>query len=159
MKLEDIPRVHEIDVLSFPLPWPEKSFLFELTENPSTLALVAEVLSRDARLVVIGMVVVWIVVDEAHIATIAIHPEYRGNGYGKKLLAETLRQSIQLGAALATLEVRENNRIAQQMYKNFGFKTNGRRLHYYKDNNEDAVIMTVEGMGPAYLAWLDKVGN
>jgi [ribosomal protein S18]-alanine N-acetyltransferase len=159
MKLEDIPRVHEIDVLSFPLPWPEKSFLFELTENPSTLALVAEVLSRDARLVVIGMVVVWIVVDEAHIATIAIHPEYRGNGYGKKLLAETLRQSIQLGAALATLEVRENNRIAQQMYKNFGFTTVGRRLHYYKDNNEDAVIMTVDRMGPAYLAWLDKVGT
>ena len=157
MILEDIPRVHAIDVLSFSLPWPEKSYLFELTENPSTMALVAEIVLRDTRQVVIGMSVVWIVVDEAHIATIAIHPEFRGNGYGKKLLAETLRQSIQRGAVLATLEVRENNSLAQQMYKNFGFTTVGRRLHYYKDNNEDAVIMTVNKMGLAYLAWLDKV--
>jgi ribosomal-protein-alanine N-acetyltransferase len=159
MKLEDVPRVHEIDVLSFPLPWPEKSYLFELTENPSTLALVAEILSSEARLVVIGMAVVWIVVDEAHIATIAIHPNFRGNGYGKKLLAETLRQSIQRGAALATLEVRENNRIAQRMYMNYGFKTVGKRPQYYKDNNEDAIIMTVNSMGPAYLTWLDQVDN
>ncbi len=55
------------------------------------------------------MAVVWIVIDVAHIATIAIHPEFRGYGYGKKLLAEALRQSIQRGAILATLEVRENN--------------------------------------------------
>jgi ribosomal-protein-alanine N-acetyltransferase len=146
MKLEDIPRVHEIDVLSFSLPWPEKSYLFELTQNPSTLALVAEIQIPDT------------VVDEAHIATIAIHPEFRGNGFGKKLLVETLRQSIQRGAILATLEVRDNNSLAQQMYKDFGFTTVGRRLHYYKDNNEDAIIMTVDRMGSAYLAWLDKVG-
>jgi ribosomal-protein-alanine N-acetyltransferase len=156
MKLEDIPRVHEIDVLSFPLPWPEKSFLFELTQNPSTLALVAEVVLSDTKPVVIGMSVVWIVVDEAHIATIAIHPEFRGNGYGKKLLVETLRQAIQRGAVLATLEVRENNSLAQQMYRNFGFKIVGRRPHYYKDNNEDAIIMTLDRMGSAYFTWLDK---
>ena len=159
MKLTDIPRVHEIDVLSFPLPWPENSFLFELTENPSTLALVAEITPQDARPVVIGMVVDWIVVDEAHIATIAIHPDFRGNGYGRQLLAETLRQSIQHGAILATLEVRETNMIAQQMYRTFGFSPVGRRLHYYKDNNEDAIIMTLEKMGSDYLAWLDKIGT
>jgi ribosomal-protein-alanine N-acetyltransferase len=158
MKLEDIAKVHEIDVLSFSLPWPEKSYLFELTENPSSLVLVAEIVPSDTKPVVIGMAVVWIVVDEAHIATIAIHPEFRGNGYGKKLLAETLRQSIQRGAILATLEVRENNGLAQQMYKNFGFTAVGRRLHFYKDNNEDAVIMTVDRMGSAYLAWLNKIG-
>jgi ribosomal-protein-alanine N-acetyltransferase len=158
MKLIDIPRVHEIDVLSFPLPWPENSFLFEMTENPSTLALVAEVTPPDAGPVVIGMVVDWIVVDEAHIATIAIHPAFRGNGYGRQLLAETLRQSIQHGAILATLEVRETNMIAQQMYRAFGFSPVGRRLHYYKDNNEDAIIMTLERIGADYLAWLDKIG-
>jgi ribosomal-protein-alanine N-acetyltransferase len=158
MILDDIPRVHEIDVLSFPLPWPEKSFLFELTENPSSLALVAEIGTPNTRRIVIGMAVVWIVIDEAHIATIAIHPDFRGNGYGKKLLAETLRQSIHRGAVLATLEVRENNSLAQQMYNNFGFTSVGRRSHYYKDNNEDAIIMTVDRMGSAYLDWLDKNG-
>ena len=85
MKLEDIPRVHEIDVLSFSLPWPEKSYLFELTENPSTLALVAEIISHAMpNRLSSGWSVVWIVVDEAHIATIAIHPDYRGNGYREK---------------------------------------------------------------------------
>jgi ribosomal-protein-alanine N-acetyltransferase len=158
MKLEDIPRVHEIDVLSFTLPWPEKSYQFELTENPTTLALVAEIISRDDKPVMIGMAVVWIVIDEAHIATIAIHPDFRRYGYGKKLLAEALRQSIQRGAILATLEVRENNLLAQQMYTKFGFTIVGRRLHFYKDNNEDAVLMTLDKMGSQYLAWSDKAG-
>lgn len=158
MKLEDIALVHEIDVLSFTLPWPEKSFRFELTENPSTLALVAEVVSADTNTLVIGMSIVWLVIDEAHIATIAIHPEFRGFGYGKKLLAETLRQSIQRGAIMATLEVRENNLLAQQMYTKFGFMIVGRRSRYYKDNNEDAILMTRYKMGSDYLAWLDKIG-
>ncbi len=159
MRLDDIPRVHEIDVLSFPLPWPENSFRFELTENPSTLALVGEITPQAANPLVIGMVIDWIVVDEAHIATIAIHPDFRGNGYGRQLLAETLRQSIRHGAVVATLEVRENNTIAQQMYREFGFSPVGRRMQYYRDNNEDAIIMTLNKMSPAYLIWLDKIGS
>ena len=155
MKLEDVPRVHEIDVLSFALPWPEKSYLFELVENPTTLALVAEIAAPEAMPIVIGMAVIWIVVDEAHIATIAIHPDFRGRGFGKKLLAETLRESIHRGIVQATLEVRENNMLAQSMYIKFGFKIVGRRLHYYKDNNEDAVLMTVNKLGPQYLDWLN----
>jgi len=158
MNLDDVPRVHEIDVLSFTLPWPEKSYQFELLENPTTLAIVAEVTPQDITPIVIGMAVVWIIVDEAHIATIAIHPDFRGHGYGKKVLAETLRQAIQRGAIQASLEVRENNLLAQHMYLKFGFKMVGRRLHYYKDNNEDAVIMKVEGLGDAYLQWLDNSG-
>jgi len=158
MILEDIPQVHEIDVLSFALPWPEKSYQFELVENPATLALVAELVPSAAKPRVIGMAVVWIVVDEAHIATIAIHPEFHGFGYGKSLLAEALVQAIQRGAILATLEVRENNLLAQQMYIKFGFTIVGRRFHYYKDNNEDAVLMTNDKLGLHYLAWLNKLG-
>jgi ribosomal-protein-alanine N-acetyltransferase len=158
MRLEDIPRVHEIDVLSFALPWPENSYRFELTENPTSLALVAETAPHGVEHVVIGMAIVWIIVDEAHIATIAIHPEFRSLGFGQKLLAETLRRSIQRGAILATLEVRENNRISQKMYVKFGFSIVGRRIHYYKDNNEDAVLMTLDKMGPRYLAWLNQTG-
>jgi ribosomal-protein-alanine N-acetyltransferase len=157
MKLEDIPRVHEIDVLSFSLPWPEKSYRFELTENPTSLALVAEIIPHDSGTVVIGMAVVWIIVDEAHIATLAIHPDFRGYGFGKKLLAETLLQSIQRGAVVATLEVRENNLLAQQMYTKFGFTIVGRRMHYYQDNYEDAVLMTLDKMGSQYHTWLPKI--
>jgi [ribosomal protein S18]-alanine N-acetyltransferase len=159
MKLEDVGRVHEIDVLSFSLPWPEKSFRFELTENPSTLALVAEIQPESASALLIGTSVVWIILDEAHIATIAIHPDYRGRGYGKRLLAETLRRSIQRGAQLATLEVRASNLVAQQMYREFGFTIVGRRLHYYRDNDEDAILMTVDNLGSRYLARLDELGK
>lgn len=158
MRLEDIPRVHEIDLLSFSLPWPEKSFTYELTQNPSAQVLVAEFIQPDAGVVIIGMSVVWIIVDEAHIATIAIHPEFRGRGFGKSLFTETLRQSIKRGALLATLEVRRSNLVAQQMYRKFGFKIAGVRPQYYRDNNEDAVIMTVDELGLGYLAWLDQNG-
>ncbi len=157
MTLVDIPRVHEIDMQSFSLPWPEKSYRFELTENPSTLALVAVLPAESNSTLVIGMSVVWIIMDEAHIATIAIDPDYRGNGYGKSLLAESLRQSIQRGASLATLEVRENNLSAQHLYKEFGFDIAGRRIRYYKDNNEDAIIMTLGFMGAQYLSWLKNI--
>lgn len=152
MELEDIPRVHEIDVLSFSLPWPQNSYQFELTQNPSTLAIVNELVPPGAMPIIIGMAVVWIMVDEAHIATIAIHPQFRGHGIGKKLLAESLRQAIQRGAVLATLEVREHNSIAQQMYQKFGFEIVGRRLRYYQDNNEDAVLMTLSKLGDGYLS-------
>ena len=156
MTLADVPRVHEIDTLSFSLPWPENSYLFELTQNPTTLALVAE-LGDLACPMVIGMSVVWLIMDEAHIATLAIHPDFRGHGFGKRLLAETLRQSIQHGASLTTLEVRQNNLAAREMYAKFGFKMVGRRPHYYKDNDEDALIMTVAKLGPQYLQWLSSL--
>ena len=142
MTLDDIPQVLKIDQLSFSLPWPEKSYHFELTENPSTLAMVAEISLNHSTPLVIGMSVVWIILDEAHIATIAIHPSFRGHGYGKRLLAETLVQSTHRGAQMATLEVREGNTVAQQMYQEFGFTMVGRRLRYYHDNNEDAIMMT-----------------
>jgi [ribosomal protein S18]-alanine N-acetyltransferase len=146
MKLEDIPQVHAIDVLSFSMPWPEKSYHFELTQNPTTLALVAELRPQNTNPMVVGMAVVWMIIDEAHIATIAVHPDYRGIGLGKSLLAETLRQCIQRGATQATLEVRDSNVVALEMYKRFGFRMVGRRPHYYADKNEDAILMTVYGL-------------
>lgn len=159
MKLEDVPRVHEIDVLSFTLPWSEKSYAFELLQNPTTLAIVAEILPQDKKPIVIGMAIVWVVVDEAHIATIAIHPDFRGHKYGTKLLAETLRQVIRQGVRLATLEVRVHNQLAQKLYIKFGFKVVGVRRHYYKDNNEDAVLMTADDLNAQYLDRLDKLGG
>jgi ribosomal-protein-alanine N-acetyltransferase len=155
MTLADIPVVHAIDMLSFSMPWPESSYRFELTENTSTLALVAELVAQDGSTKLIGMSVTWIVVDEAHIATIAIHPDYRGYGYGKQLLGETLRWSIRSGTDSAALEVRQGNLVAQQMYREFGFEIVGHRSKYYKDNNEDAFLMSLPKMGPEYLAWLD----
>ena len=65
MEAADIPRVHEIDVLSFSLPWSERSYRFELTENHNSLILVAEVTQPEGRVEVVGMIVIWVILDEA----------------------------------------------------------------------------------------------
>jgi len=139
MLLEDIPAVHAIDVLSFSMPWPERSYQFEIGENPVARAWVAEKGGRIA-----AMLVLWLIVDEAHVATIATDPAYRRQGIGEYLLITTLTAARAEGARRAFLEVREGNHAAQAMYRKYGFEVTGRRPKYYKDNNEDALLMTLE---------------
>lgn len=141
MMLEDIPAVVELDKISFSLPWPERSFRFEITENSASRCWVAEV---DGR--VIGMVVGWLLVDEIHIATIATHPDFRRQGIGRKLLSHTLRRAAEEGAQSSFLEVRASNLGAQEMYRQFGYEPTGRRKRYYKDNDEDAILMNLESL-------------
>ena len=139
MTVEDIPAVVELDKLSFSLPWPESSFRFELRENPASRCWVADVDGRIA-----GAIVAWLLVDEAHIATIATHPDFRRQGIAKKLLTHALRTMIGEGALSSVLEVRESNITAQEIYRKFGYQESGRRKRYYKDNDEDAILMTLE---------------
>jgi ribosomal-protein-alanine N-acetyltransferase len=139
MTLEDVPAVVALDQISFSLPWPERSFRFELTDNPASRCWVAEI---DRRIV--GMIVNWIFVDEAHIATIATHPDYRRQGIARKLLTYTLQSAVREGAQSSFLEVRESNLAAQEMYRKFGYVEVGRRKRYYRDNNEDAILMSLE---------------
>ena len=82
--------------------------------------------------------------DEAHIATIATHPGFRRVGVGSQLLENALQSAIAEGARKVFLEVRAGNLAAQEMYKKFGFAEDGRRLRYYKDNHEDAVLMSLK---------------
>jgi [ribosomal protein S18]-alanine N-acetyltransferase len=139
MTLEDVPAVHEIDVLSFSLPWPERSFRFELTENPVSRGWVAEMDGKIA-----AMLMIWFIVDEAHIATIAVHPDFRKRGIGEQILLHALRAAHNEGAERAFLEVRAGNTAAQAMYRKYGFEMAGVRPGYYKDNNEDAFLMNLE---------------
>jgi len=67
-----------------------------------------------------------------------------------------LRETIHKGYRLATLEVRASNTAAQTLYRRFQFEVVGSRPRYYRDNNEDALIMTVNGLGETYLNWLDS---
>jgi [ribosomal protein S18]-alanine N-acetyltransferase len=162
MRLDDIDAIILIDRLSFSLPWPASAFRYELTSNPSSLLWVAEVDSADGTSCVVGAVVVWMILDEAHIATLAVHPDYRRRGISRQLLVTVLRQAIARGALLATLEVRANNLAAQALYKQFKFEIVGRRPRYYQDNFEDALIMTVNfrqrtPSQPSYLEWLQAI--
>ncbi len=159
MQLADIEQVHAIDVLSFSLPWSERSFRFELTENESAFAWVAEVGLPDGSRGVAGMIVIWRVVDEAHIGTIAVHPDFRGRGIGRRLLAASLLEMIEKGAFQALLEVRRSNLPAQALYRHFGFVVVGIRPRYYHDNNEDALLMTLKPLDAEALRRLMVAPN
>jgi ribosomal-protein-alanine N-acetyltransferase len=139
MALDDVPQVLAIDQASFSLPWPERSFRFEITDNPASRAWVAE---SDGTIT--GMIVIWLLVDEAHIATIATHPDFRRQGIAGRLLLHALSEVKKEGATHSVLEVRKSNTAAQEMYRKFGFIESGRRPHYYRDNREDAVLMTLQ---------------
>ena len=141
MKLNDLDTVLDIDRLSFPLPWSERTYRYELLENRSSHMYVVEVV-EDQIPKIVGYVGFWFIVDEAHISTLAVHPDYRGQGIGELLLRTALNGANDLDARIVTLEVRTSNDAAIRLYEKFDFKVVGSRPRYYRDNNEDALLMT-----------------
>jgi [ribosomal protein S18]-alanine N-acetyltransferase len=156
MQEKDLDAAHEIDQLSFPIPWPASSYRYELEKNTASITLVAEETGSQQ---VIGFIVIWLILDEAHIANIAVHPDHRRLGAGRELLAQGLKQAIGRGATSASLEVRSGNTSAQALYREFGLDVVGRRAAYYKDNGEDALLMSVYDLDQGYLDWLDNDSN
>ncbi len=90
---------------------------------------------------IVGYGGLWLMVDEAHITSVAVKPEFRGRGLGELLMLCLFEIALRLGARWVTLEVRVSNTVAQNLYKKLGFREAGIRRRYYSDNNEDAVIM------------------
>ena len=97
--------------------------------------------SRESA-AIIGFAGLWLMVDEAHITTIAVHPAHRGLHVGELLLNSLVGIAYEIGARRVTLEVRVSNTIAQNLYRKYGFEVAGLRRRYYSDNDEDAYIMT-----------------
>lgn len=95
---------------------------------------------------IVGYGGLWLSVDEGHITTIAVAPEYRGRGIGELILNGLIDQGTALNADMLTLEVRVSNVVAQQLYLKYGFKPAGTRPRYYTDNGEDALIMWTESI-------------
>jgi len=150
MRLEDLAAVTAIDRASFTLPWPERAFRYELMENPHAQLWVAEM-----GALVVGLLVIWHILDESHIASIAVHPEYRRQGIGRKLLSAGLQAALERGSAQATLEVRTGNLAAIELYRQLHFEEVGRRPKYYQDTHEDAIIMTTPDLQAAFQASLN----
>ena len=98
--------------------------------------------SGEPRLV--GYAGTWLMLDEAHITTIAVRPEFRGRGLGEMLMIGLIERAMEVGARWVTLEVRVSNTVAQSLYRKYTFHAEGIRKGYYSDNNEDAVIMWSE---------------
>ncbi len=100
---------------------------------------------------IIGFAGLWLMVDEAHITTIAMHPGFRRLGLGEFMLVDLIGIAYNIGASWVTLEVRVSNYNAQNLYRKYGFREKGVRQKYYSDNQEDALIMwTDEINAPRY---------
>ena len=131
---ELLPAVLELDQVCLGGLWTEAGYRREIdSPNSDLLALLA----NDH---VIGLGCVWAILDEAHITTLAIHPDYHRRRLGQFLLIQLLLRAEQRALTHATLEVRTSNQRALSLYQKFGFHTAGRRKRYYKDG-EDALIL------------------
>lgn len=158
MSLGDLDQVIEIERVAFSAPWSARAYQFEIAQNEhSTMIVVRPAPYVGDRLYqwlnslkllkpgpVLGYAGFWLLVDDAHVATIATHPQWRRRGLGELLLLSLLERGAELGALRATLEVRVSNQAAQGLYQKYGFETISRRRRYYSDNNEDAFIMSTE---------------
>lgn len=135
MRRGDIPVVSSIERRCYAIPWHENAYYTELT-NRSACYLVARLEGS-----VVGYAGMWVIVDEAHITTVAVAPEHRGKKVGERLLQGLLEEAILHGATRATLEVREHNIVAQNLYRKYGFREAAIRKNYYTDNQENALVM------------------
>ena len=140
MQQEDVPQIHEIEKLSFAKPWSEKSILHDLSDNVVARWLVLAGVDQT----VLAYASMWLIIDEGHICNVAVHPNYRGRGFGKLIMSALIDRAKEEGMQLMTLEVRRSNLIAQELYHSLGFKDVGYRKRYYEDNREDALIMFLD---------------
>jgi ribosomal-protein-alanine N-acetyltransferase len=144
MTIDDISEVARLDQESFSLPWPARAFENEL-DNPMARAWVVDN-PVTPELGLIGSLILWLIIDEAHIATIAIDKKYRQKGIAKALLAHALLSVQREGAICSLLEVRRSNESALGLYQSLGFYQVGTRKGYYSDNHEDALLMNSDDL-------------
>lgn len=136
MSLVDVEAVQEVERLSFPIPWPVSAFRHELTQNRNARYIIARSEGQ-----IVGYAGLWLMVDEAHITTFAVHPEFRRRRIGERMLQRLFEIAEEVGAEWLTLEVRGSNLAAQKLYQKYGFRRAGIRRRYYSDNGEDALVM------------------
>lgn len=98
----------------------------------------------------VGYAGMWVIAGEAHISTIAVHPELRGRGLGEVLLNGLLHRAIALHGDYSVLEVRVSNESAKSLYLKYGYEVVGTRKDYYRDNNEDALLMHLAPLDEKY---------
>jgi ribosomal-protein-alanine N-acetyltransferase len=170
MEEGDVPAVMAIERRSFPSPWPESAYRYELSfrsdsffyvlqpreETPSTRRdrLLRRML-QVGRSQMLGYVGFRLRGVDAHICTIAVHPDWRGLGLGELLLLAALGKALTYAVQHVTLEVRPSNRAARRLYARLGFVRTGVRQAYYR-NGEDAWFMKLGPLDGATVGHLGK---
>jgi len=122
--------------------WSKQTFVNELTNEKSFYYGAFDATTNN----LLGYTGYWLITGEAHITTLAVHPDHRRKGIGERLLINTVISARDLGAEWLTLEVRESNEAARGLYSKYGFSALGLRKRYYQDNGENALVL-----------WTDKI--
>lgn len=138
LREDHLDRILDIEVEAYPEPWSRGMFLDEIGNDRSYFYCAC---LGDT---VVGYCGFWLVLDEAHITSVVVSKEHRGQGIGKQLVAFLLDKARSLGVKTATLEVRISNLRARNLYLQFGFSPVGIRKSYYPKTNEDAIVMLKE---------------
>lgn len=151
MRLEDIEHVSRLERRCYALPWSSSAYVTEVG-NPSAYYIVAV----EADGTIVGYAGMWVIMDELHLTTIAVDPAQRGRKIGERLLFDLIEYGTQHGGDRATLEVRERNTVAHNLYLKYAFEDVAVRKNYYSDNGENAIIMWANDLrSDAYQAMLN----
>lgn len=154
MRRRHLKRVLEIEDRVYPRPWTHRTFVSEINHMRagSRYYLVAYV---DDQLVGYGGLM--FNDNDAHVSNIAVDPEWQGRGVATEMLLDLARLSHDRGCSAMTLEVRDTNTAAQNLYRRFGFVPVGVRKRYY-ENTDDAIIMWAHGVDtPEFTQRLDLI--
>jgi ribosomal-protein-alanine N-acetyltransferase len=161
MRPGDVPRVAAIDRLSFPTPWPPSSYVLEIGRGDRAYYVLVAPCAQDVEPQprwlrwlgagdeagdahrIIGYVGLRVEGTDAHLSTVAIHPDWRQMGFGETLLLTAVEQAVAMGGEVLTLEVRAYNSVAHRLYQKYGFRDKGVHPGYYSDG-EDAWIMEAD---------------
>ena len=136
MEIGDIDAVSYVENQCFNIPWSKKSFEYEVRENDKALYLIAEYNGN-----VLGYVGLWKILDEGHITNIAVLEPFRKKGIATMMLGKLFELARKESINSFVLEVKKTNDVAIGLYERFGFEKCGLRKGYYKDTDDDALIM------------------
>ena len=129
-----LPEILKIERESFSDAWSENMFI-ELMINPLSRGIVVE--HNDE---VLGYILFYDIAPEIQILNLAVKKSARNKKIGSLLLASVLEYE---NIKYITLEVRESNISAINLYKKFGFEMDGIRKNYYRNPKENAVLMSL----------------
>jgi [ribosomal protein S18]-alanine N-acetyltransferase len=166
MKPKDIGHVAALEKHVFSDPWPRNAYVQEIYFNPIARYFVLEtqqVASGSTWLPwkqrtkdeIRGFAGIRVESGKGHISTLAVHPTWRGYGFGEMLLITVLETAIRMGAQHVTLEVRVSNEVAKFLYRKYDFHVISQLSNYYK-NREDAALMEVDVSTTDYERWLQE---
>jgi [ribosomal protein S18]-alanine N-acetyltransferase len=138
MTREDLEEVMNLEWKSFSSPWTRGMYVREINKPEGCY------LTARSHGVLAGYGGALVILDEAHVMTLAVREDCRRQGVATRILIELIGNVQAKGARFLTLEVRKSNQVAIDLYSKLGFQIMGERKNYYIDNLENALIMWTE---------------